>query len=492
MITPVPPQKVFAGQKAAITPLEVSVQPPSQDLQFRIFSVLWAVAMLFHMAHSSVFDIQLNLALLTVAAFFVIFRPSLFSCLLLVSLQIFDAGFRMPFTTNHWIFAAFVSVTILQCVVFLVFKHRSLQVSERELYRLFAPVVRIEVIILYFFAVFHKLNSGFFNPVASCATDLLKAQNLGGIIPLTDEMFSFNAYFTLAIELMIPILLCFQKTRIAGVVVGLIFHCILSYSSYNAFYDFSSVMFAAYFVFLAPDFSQYARERFHRFKRSVKGLFTGFSATRLITIVGLATLGVGVFYLINKSLDSFQRVHLYFFWTVYSLLFAALVVGYMICKARTVSSRHRRPFAIAHWSLLMVPILVFVNGTFPYLGLKTENSYAMFSNLRTEGGVTNHFVIPASVQIFGYQKEVVEIISSTDPYLQQLARQDLALVLFEFRGYVNEHRPERVEYLFNGEKKIVERGDKASLQALGSNPYVLQKLMKFRPFAVNGAQPCEH
>lgn len=492
VITEVPPQKNVTGQKAAITSLEETGQPAAPNLQFRIFSVLWAIASLFHMAHSSVFDVQLNLALLTVAAFRVIFRPSLFSFLLLISLQIFDAAFRMPFSTNHWIFTAFVNVTILQAVAFLVFKHRSLQVGEGALFKVFAPVVRIEVIILYFFAVFHKLNSGFFDPVVSCATDLLKAQNVGLIVPMSEGLFVFNAYLTLAIELMIPLLLCFQRTSIAGVVVGLVFHCILSYSTYNAFYDFSSVMFAAYFVFLAPDFSQYAVQRFQRLKTSVQTIFSGFSATRLVTIVILSTLGLGVFYLLNKSIDSFQRVHLYFFWTVYSLLFAILIVGYIIRRTRHSSLKDYRPFAVAHWSLLMVPVLVFVNGTLPYLGLKTENSYAMFSNLRTEGGKTNHFIIPATMQVFDYQKEVVEIVSSTDPYLQQLARQDLALVLFEFKSYVNERRPERVEYLLNGERKIFERGDKASLQTLGSNPYVLQKLMKFRPFAVNGPQPCEH
>src|SRR5687767_1233657 len=72
--------------------------------QFKIFCALWAIATLFHMAHSSVFDAQLNLALLTLASFYAIFRPSLTSFIVLITLQIFDAAFRMPFTTNHWIF----------------------------------------------------------------------------------------------------------------------------------------------------------------------------------------------------------------------------------------------------------------------------------------------------------------------------------------------------------------------------------------------------
>lgn len=466
--------------------------PSVGALQFRIFAVLWGIAALFHMAHSSVFDIQLNLALLTVAAFFVIFRPSLFSCLLLVLLQIFDAAFRMPFTTNHWIFSAFVNLTILQALLFLVFKHRSFEVREGELFKVFAPIVKIEVIILYFFAVFHKLNSGFFDPAASCATELLKAQNVGLVLPLNEALFVFNAYFTLTIELLIPLLLCFRATRIAGVVLGVVFHCILSYSTYNAFFDFSSVMFAVYFVFLASDFSQFVYRTFQRIKETGKASMRDFSIRRLLYIAAFSTIGLGVFYLLNKQLDSYQRVHLYFFWTAYSLFFVAFLVGYMLRRSNDASAPPTHSFRIVHASLLIVPLVVFLNGTLPYIGLKTENSYAMFSNLRTEGGKTNHFVIPASAQLFGYQKDVVEIVSSTDTYLRQLAEQNLALTLFEFRSYVHERRPVRVEYLLNGEKKIFQRGDNASLQALGRNPYVLQKLMKFRPFAVDGPQPCEH
>ena len=484
---------MLRGTNGDVSPIGVPLPavPSVAGIQFRIFTILWAVAALFHMAHSSIFDAALNLALLTIAAFYAILRPSLKSFLILVVLQIFDAAFRMPFTTNHWIFTAFANITILQVFFLLVVKNKGFKIKEGELFKSFAPLLRIEVLILYFFAVFHKLNSGFFTPATSCATDLLKAQSLDALIPLTDQLYLANAYFTLFIELSIPVLLCFRQTRITGVILGLLFHCVLSYSTYNAFYDFSSLMFAAYFVFLNPAFSVTIYQLFHKVGSRISAFFQAYSPAKLFCTILLILMAVGTVYALNQKLDSYRTVHLYFFWTIYSVLFFTCIVIYAVRSNQTFTASERI-FRSVHWSLLIVPALVFVNGTMPYLGLKTENSYAMFSNLRTEGGQSNHYLVPVTAQVFNYQKDIVEIISTTDPLLQQLAVEGKGMVLFEFRNYVHRHKPARVEYLLNGEHKIVMGQDQASLASLGQNPYLLRKLMQFRPFVIDGPQPCAH
>lgn len=177
-------------------------------------------------------------------------------------------------------------------------------------------------------------------------------------------------------------------------------------------------------------------------------------------------------------------------WAI-SLLFIGCIIAFLLTRNHLTQARDLS-FKAAHWSLLVIPAIVFVNGTLPYLGLKTENSYAMFSNLRTEGGKTNHFIVPVSAQMFDYQKQVVQILSATDPALQKLADNGVALVLFEFRNYVSKHQPEYIKYLLNGEMKIYGSSIPASQRALGENPYVLRKLMKFRPFVMEGPQPCKH
>ena len=384
-------------------------------LQFKVFAVLWAIATLFHMAHSSVFDTELNLAALTVTAFFVIFRPSLTSFLALIILQLFDATFRMPFTTNHWIFTVFVNATILQVLIFLVVRNRTFRIKEDELFNAFGPIIRIELIILYFFAVFHKLNSGFFTPATSCATDLLKAQGIDHVIPLSEGLFTVNAYFTLIVECAIPVLLCFRRTVNIGIVIGLFFHFVLSYSTYNAFFDFSSMVFALYCVFMTSGFSKSLYRIVQRIKSFIASLSNHFSFRKLIYIMLALVFSLGVLYLLNKWMNSFQAVHLYFFWTIYSIFFSVVFILYLRSEKK-IQEVDPPTFRVAHWSFILMPLFVFANGTLPYLGLKTENSYAMFSNLRTEGGETNHYVVPSNVQIFDYQKDVVEIISFPIPY----------------------------------------------------------------------------
>ena len=460
------------------------------NLQFRIFAILWAVAMLFHMAHSSIFDTQLNLALLTLAAIYVMLRPSIASFTILISLQIFDACFRMPFTTNHWIFAAFANVTIIQVLLFLTITGRSFKISESELFRYFAPIIRIELIILYFFAVFHKLNGGFFSPDTSCATDLLRAQNIDQIVPLNASLYTLNAYVTLATEASIPLLLCFRRTRNIAVLIGLFFHCVLSYSTYNAFYDFSALMFACYFLFINPAFSKMLHQTSARVTQIKESISNKFSAVRLLAVALSALFVLALIYVLNKKIDTYQTVHLYFFWTVYSILFTGCFIGYIVHRKQKNGTE--KLFGVAHWSFVTIPLLVFLNGTSPYLGLKTENSFAMFSNLRTEGGKTNHFIVPASIQLFDFQKDVVEIISSTDPGLREFAENKRAMVLFEFRNYVNERRPESVKYVLHGKNYHFQKNDHASSEALGKNPYVIKKLMKFRSFSPQEPQPCAH
>ncbi len=443
------------------------------------------------MAHSSLFDEQLNFALLTLAALAVIFRPALSTLLLLALLQILDALLRMPHTTNHWVFTAFVNMTILQAVITRVVVTRTFRVTGGEVFSHFAPLVRVELIILYFFAVFHKLNEGFFTPSTSCATDLLKAQNLGEFIANNPTLFLINAYLTIVVESLIPIFLFFSRTRNLGILCGILFHTVLGYSGYNAFYDFSSMVFASYFLFTHPAFSVDI-QRQKEIARSFLGrFFSDFSWLKLVMVLAAALFLFGAVYVLSHVMNTYQTVHLYFFWTLYASLFAALFIHYLLKHRQQPQSAHRL-FALPHWSLSIVPVVVFLNGTSPYLGLKTENSYAMFSNLRTEGGTSNHYLVPASIQLFDYQREVVQIVSSTDPGLQQLARENRAMVLFEFRNYVDRKRPEKVQYILNGEEQVYAASDPSSVKALGRNPPLLSKLMKFRTFAVVGSQPCSH
>jgi hypothetical protein len=102
-------------------------------------------------------------------------------------------------------------------------------------------------------------------------------------------------------------------------------------------------------------------------------------------------------------------------------------------------------------ALALAPVLVFLNGLSPYLGLKTEHSWAMFSNLQTEGGHWNHLFMPQSMQVFSFQDDLVRVVRSSDPYLAGDPRRDIRLVAFEMRRYLEDHPDVAITYEVRGE-----------------------------------------
>jgi hypothetical protein len=465
-----------------------------QSIAFKFFCCLWAIATLFHMAHSDLFTTRFHYVLLSLAAVYVIFKPSIGKLVLLITMQLVDIVYTMPATSNHWLFTAFVNLTIIQALLYLIIKNRRFQIREDQFFETFAPVIRIEVIILYFYAVFHKLNSGFFTPESSCATDLLKAQHLDIIFPLTPEIFAANAYFTLVIEAAIPIFLSFQKTRNWGILIGLIFHFLLGYSSHNAFYDFSSMIFASYFLFASHPLSSYVTNVYHRIRsRAFRVLSPGNVFGNLAQLISFWLVGMAIIFIITKVLAKAELFYLHIFWTGYGLLCISLVVVFMVSQRRKEKAAIAPlSFAMPHPLFYVLPVMVFLNGLSPYIGLKTENSFAMFSNLRTEGNISNHYIIPASVQIFDFQKDMVEIISSSDRYLQANADNGKLMVYFDFKNYVAHVKPEKIEYIRNGQRHTFSLKEASPHHALLTKNIVLEKLLRFRRVNKDGAQPCLH
>ena len=97
---------------------------PLPTIQFKIFTVLWSIATLFHMAYAGIFEEKLNLALLTLAAIFLIYKPgSVKGFITLIVLQLYDVFYLLPHINNHWLFTGFVNITILYTFFYLLMKN---------------------------------------------------------------------------------------------------------------------------------------------------------------------------------------------------------------------------------------------------------------------------------------------------------------------------------------------------------------------------------
>ena len=442
------------------------------------------------MAQSRVYTQEIPYALLTTAAILLILRPtSILRLTALITLQLYEIPFQLPYVSNHWLFTTFVNLTILQAIAYLIIRRRTLRIDKANLIRLFAPVVRVEVIILYFFVVLHKLNWSFLASDVSCAAVLYKAQHLEGLISNTGSISKYNIYLTIGIETLIPVLLIFRKTRNIGLLVGLGFHCVIALNSFNGFYDFSGMIFAIYVLFSSFSFTntvaKFSRKWSER-QIQLRKRLGQFELRNLIILLLIFFFSlVALAYLTTHLRDYFQLV-----WALYSLVF---IILFLLALKNQVWQTPHVAFALPSAIFLLFPVLLFFNGISPYLGLKTESSFSMFSNLRTEGGITNHIFIPVSTQIFDFQKDLVEVVSSTDKPLKEAATKHQLMPFFKFRDHVATVKPEQVVYIRNGQQRTFNLATAPPNDELRRrSPFIMRKLLGFRTISKYEPQPCAH
>ena len=133
--------------------------------------------------------------------------------------------------------------------------------------------------------------------------------------------------------------------------------------------------------------------------------------------------------------------------------------------------------------LWVFPLLVFLNGSCPYLGLKTTTAFAMFSNLRTEGGQSNHFFL-RNYALFQYQDDLVEVRNSNDYRFYELVVSGDLLPWFEFRRmvYSADNPNLQVTYLRNGKWNVLNGSDGSaqSDHAMEPHSWLVAKFLHFR------------
>ena len=445
--------------------------PISEQKTYSTFCVLWSLATLFHLVAQDPWPAPLLSTLLAAAALYLLHRPAAPSRLaLLAALQVCESWTTAPFISNHWLFTGLVNLTLLQAYARLAWADRAFAVKPGALYRAFAPIVRLELIILYFFAVFHKLNADFLNPQTSCAVHFYAAQlqslpfALAGAAPI---------YLTLAVETAIPLLLCWPPSRHAGILLALLFHAVVGFNPISEFYNFSSMVFALLFLFASLRLDTAGPGR--RF-----GGLLWWEGLPFFGKVSAVFVGLGLLVALNDLFAAPAELVLPL-WGLYCVGLSLLFV------LRPKAPLAQPAFSFRPWSALLVPLLTSLNGCSPYLGLKTETAFAMYSNLRTEGGQSNHLLVPAGVQLFGFQRDLLEIKDSSSGFLASLARRKLMLPFFEVRAWLQRHPNTALTY-----ERHAGPSAPPEAQLRQPIPWPLRKLLYFRPVVPSGRQPCFH
>jgi hypothetical protein len=469
-----------------------------------LFASLWACATLFHLGSFGKLT-AFNHFLLAAAALAVIARPASVAALsMLAGLQLYDVALDLPTASNHWLFTGFVNLTLLYCVARTVWardRHNgeTSPPGPDNWMPWFASLARLELLILYGFAVLHKLNVDYLARESSCGVAFYHAMlERFTFLPNTPALEVASVYSPLIAEALIPILLVARRTRIAGILVGALLHVGFALDPIGPFYNFSSMLLAMFVLFAPPAVLPATRSWLESVANGQQARAARRALARPGPFACAIAVGVAAVDLLRRFLAG-RDIFLFLF-----LIYGATLVGLLL---RYVWSRTRarawasgataddygdvNMFRLGRNAGLVFPILVLLNGASPYLGLKTETSFAMFSNLATEGGRSNHLFLRASLQPFPFQRDLVRIVASPDKQLAAVARQELRMPFLQLR-ILADRRPD-TSLVYEREGRTYHIASTKRDPALGKpTPLIVRKLFAFRPIRDTPRQQCGH
>lgn len=452
-----------------------------------LFRVTFAVATLFHLAGNPAtgFDdrtpwlvpVQAAIGVLAVV---VLARPAREGAfLLLAGVVPLSAWLEAPVVGNHWVLASALALT------YLLARAVSATRAAESTAALFAPAARVVLLLAYAFAAFSKLNTGFFDPATSCAVyyqdQMVSSWGLPGLsLAGRGDLGVGVAVAAACVELSVPVLLLRARTRRHGVLLAMGFHWFLALDLDQHFWDFSAVLFAAFLLFLDDRQTDALLERAARVTRRVR------PSVRLL----LATLGLGAAAVATASAalggpPGLVLLSVVLGHATWWVLGTAVLAGTgLTLRGTGVGDGVRlRSRAV----MLLVPAVVVLNGLSPYLELKTGYGWNMYSNLRTVAGVTNHLLVPTTLDLTGAQRDRVQVIRSSDARLT--AREDVELVWSEFVEYAHAHPDESVTYRRGG--RVHDAPTLADDPATAAPTSQLGlRLQSFRAVDVSGGDRC--
>ena len=469
----------------ATSPLPDTQDDADTRLLFSAFTLLLGIGTLFHQAVATSWQLLSLDTTLALAALWLVFHPgSLKAFWLLVGCHLANLAVDLPFVVNHVVLQGIIDLAALLSLVVVVWIRKQPASDSAAIYRVFAPMLRVLVLLLYVFAGLAKMNSGFLDPQLSSAVALLgSVRSMLPFLPDAEWMAKPAIFGTIVIELALPLFLFLRKTRLATVFVALLFHIVMGLSGHTAF---SALAPALLFPFVPHDLP--ARLRRMREERPLLGgladrAHSWAGSTWAFPLLAFTWLLVSALHTTGILTDAMLFFALYSPVGVKMLIYpytAALIAILALCTLQGGPFAYRsRPFTLPHPVCALIPLLMVLNGLCPYLGLKTESSFTMFSNLQTEGDQWNHVLLPAAMRVFDYQNDLVTVVDSSDPTLAQHAKDHKRWVFFEFRRYLSHHPNVSVTFEHTGKRHSVRRvGDHPVL----SQPplLALQKTLWFR------------
>jgi len=325
----------------------------------------------------------------------------------------FDAAklvLLMPDMANHLTALFFVDVLLVWYL---------LRPRQTDAIVLMQPI-RVMAVLLYAVAAVHKMNSSFLDAVTSCATYIADSTlswfwlpNLGG------GLGTVAAWSALAIEAVLSVLLVFPRTRRAAIFIGLVFHGALAFAPIIGVASFSVFMVATYVAF----FDDAMVERVTQWRRAIPQRVLDASAQQQVLVASIITAVVTV---VNRLAPdgSFLLARVAGIAVCVAVLLLLVGRSPMPATAETVPAVGKvQPYSI------VVAAFILLAAAAPYVGARTQLSFSMFSNLRTETAA-NHLFLP-QLDVFDIQGDLVTIVESPHARFADISGPELVVPSYE-------------------------------------------------------------
>jgi hypothetical protein len=434
--------------------------------------------------------------------FWLLLRPGstrVFACYLLSAVA---EWFRvLPVMPNHFFFEGLRDISILMVLGAYAWRARGATIDRRRLFESFAPIVRAEIVLLYWIALLHKLNHDYLSPEVSCAIELHRGiAEVLPVIPAGTWTDTPVIVASIVFEGGIPLLLLFRRTAYVGIAAGVFFHGMLSLHPHYGVFSFSAMMLGSFCLFLSTEsfakldaFWQNSRSRWER-------RMPQFGPKLLVAVVFAVTFGLQMGWGASRFEEATVRTLLtgltrigFWAWVPWGIW---LGLGYGVAAYRAGRGRTGpRPGRLRLHAAWVVLLLLVVNGLSPYLGLKTVTVSSMFSNLRTESQ-PNHAFMP-QWHVADLQRDTVVILWSSHQGSEEECRSigstlrcthpGQRVPFFELKRWTSEHRgpdgePLQVTFVRDGRvHHLSPDGDPALARSLYTpHPYWLKKLVGLR------------
>ncbi|MEC8783270.1 MAG: hypothetical protein VXY07_10620 [Planctomycetota bacterium] len=477
---------------------KLRVEPSAHtDGRLRFLTVMIAISSMTHMISFQWWtELLTGQIVLGTTLLIFLFPGSTIALAVFLASSIFHWFTLVPRVPNHIFFEMLVHLTLLSSLGLSLLKSRQQNASETSggrsssfantAFNLARPYMITELIILYLFTVIHKLNYDFFDPEVSCAVSMHHdvAASVPGI-PEGPWTWWPTIIGTILIELAIPMLFIARRTRSFGLFLGIGFHLFLALHPHGGIYSFTGLLFTLYFLLLPDSAEDWLTSRLAKIPRLGRIGFKCVVLTGFFLTVYLQTVA-------GREGKPFEDLNAIGFmaWLPLALLIAGVYILALIFgprnehDAKVSSDRSNNLTEPKLGRLLWIfPILVLINGSSPYLGLKTTTAFSMFSNLRTEGGQSNHFFL-SNIGLFKYQEDLVEVVDSNDAQFWSLINSGDLIPWFEFRrmASMSERDDAAITCIRNGKHLVLKRDDPSdeSQEAFTPHPWLADKFLHFR------------